>query len=187
MLKIQLGRLDAQWANRLGNVVIGFSMRLQIDPMLFCTGRYVRHGRFASKHSFAFPKVLSKGVSHRKHDNCDDHPKYVLHCTLHHRGFLCRRRRGLLRYTSGMTAPRAPYRTGRVRSGKEKRLSVIVTLQSILARASPRSNPCFLVRRQNPCSWCPLSLSRWVARSEWVSRARSYSRLWAMWRASRVS
>jgi hypothetical protein len=53
---------------RLGNIVIGFSSRLLVDRALFCIGPL-----------FAFPKAQSTGD--RKHDNCDDQPKYNFHCT----------------------------------------------------------------------------------------------------------
>jgi hypothetical protein len=69
---------------RSGNVVMGFSSRLQINPVSFWVGRDIRHGRFASNCLFAFPKAQS--VNDRKHDNCDDRPKYDFHCTLHHQG-----------------------------------------------------------------------------------------------------
>jgi len=73
-------------SNRSGNVVIGFSSGLQINPVPFCIGRDVRHGRSARNCLFAFPKTQSADVNDRKHDNCDDRPKHHFHCTLHHRG-----------------------------------------------------------------------------------------------------
>jgi len=54
--------------------------------MLFCTGRYVRHGRLAFKRLFTFPKAQS--INDRNHENCDDHPKYDGDCC-HSIGFLC--------------------------------------------------------------------------------------------------
>src|SRR5262249_5054286 len=49
-------------SNRSGNVVIGFSSRLQINSVPFCIGRDVRHGRFAYNCLFAFPKAESTDV-----------------------------------------------------------------------------------------------------------------------------
>src|SRR5262249_28894023 len=66
---------------RLGNVVVEFSSRLQINSMLLCTRRDVRHGRFTSKRLFTFPKAHSTDVNDRKHDDYDDHSIYDFHCT----------------------------------------------------------------------------------------------------------
>jgi hypothetical protein len=117
-------------SKRLGKVVKGFSSRLQIDSVFICIGR----SECASKRLFAFHKGQNTGVHDRKHDDCDDHPKYGFHCTPIIEGSLPTAR-GFLRHASGMTAPCAPYRTGRVLFGREKPLTVIAALQSILARA----------------------------------------------------
>src|SRR6476659_6835719 len=56
-----------------GNVVMKFSSRLQIDPMLFGIGRRDR----TSKPTF--PGAQSADVNNRKGDDYNDHPKYDFH------------------------------------------------------------------------------------------------------------
>jgi hypothetical protein len=77
------GALSGQGTNRSGNVVMKFSSRLQIDPMLFRIGG---RGTAVRSVATAFRNTQSADVSDHKCDYCHDQPKYDFHRAIHIRG-----------------------------------------------------------------------------------------------------